>query len=176
MRKSAVINMKDLNIKGNVIDVAAKGNTIVSEIASIALMKAENIGDKDFISWNKKFIPCEAEFYDYAIAFFSLNTIGNKFKLAKILRELKRVLKKEGKIIIWDAYGLGAKPSVTYDLKVLVSEGDIRRVKHKIVFNPFRTNFERVIKYLQRNGFKIQSSSIKDNIYYIEAVNTKEGK
>ncbi|MDF2674308.1 MAG: hypothetical protein K0R09_2576 [Clostridiales bacterium] len=176
MRKSAVINMKDLNIKGNVIDVAVKGNTIVSEIASIALMKTENIGNKDFISWNKKFIPCEEEFYDYAIAFFSLNTIGSKFRLVKILRELKRVLKKEGKVIIWDAYGLGAKPSITYDLKVLISEGDIRKVKYKIVFNPFRTNFESVMKALQRNGFIIQSSSIKDNVYYIEAVNTKERK
>jgi SAM-dependent methyltransferase len=168
--------MKDLNIKGNVIDVAAKGNTIVSEIASKALMDANNIGDKDFIVWNKKSIPCEEKFYDYAIAFFSLNTIANKFRLFKILRELKRVLKKDGKVIIWDAYGLGLKPSATYELKVLISEGDIRRVKYKIAFNPFRVEFDGVKKALKRDGFRILNSRITDSVYYIEAVNANERK
>jgi ubiquinone/menaquinone biosynthesis C-methylase UbiE len=168
--------MKDLNIKGNVIDVAAKGNTIISEIASKALMETTNICDKDFIAWNKKSIPSEEKVYDYAIAFFSLNTIGNKYRLVKILRELKRVLKKDGRIVIWDAYGLDIKPSVTYQLKVLISEGDIRKVKYKVVFNPFRIGFNGVMKTLQKNGFEILNSRIMDNVYYIEAENAKERK
>ncbi len=176
MKKSAVINLKDLNIKGNVIDVAAKGNIIVSEIASKALMEANNMVDKEFIAWNRKSIPCEEKYYDYAIAFFSLSTIVNKFKLVKILKELKRVLKKDGKIIIWDAYGLGIKPSVTYELKVLISEGDIRKVKYKIAFNPFRVEFNVVMKALKRNGFIILNSRIMDNVYHIEAVNSNERK
>lgn len=176
MKKSAVINLKDLDIKGNIIDVAAKGNTIVSEIATTVLLEDEKTPDKDFIPWNKRHIPCEEKIYDYAIAFFSLSTIGNKFKLVKILRELKRVLKKEGKIFIWDAYGTGIWPSVTYNLKVLVSEGDIRRVKFRVKFNPFRVTFNGVMRILKKNGFSIQNSRVMDNIYYIEAVNINERK
>lgn len=176
MKKRAVINLQDLNINGNIIDVAEKGNTIVTEIAATALMEERNALDKDFISWNKKYIPCEERVYDYAIAFFSLNKIGNRFKLIKILRELKRVLKKNGKLLIWDAYGTGIRPDVTYDLKVLISEGDIRRVKCKVKFNPFRVSFYRLMKVLKRNGFSILNSRVMDNIYHIEAVNTDERK
>lgn len=176
MKKSAVINLKNFNINGNIIDVAAEGNTIVSEIATTVLMEDEKIPDKDFMVWNKRFIPCEEKIYDYAIAFFSFNKIGNKFKLIKIIRELKRVLKKDGKIFVWDAYGIGIRPSVKYELKVLVSEGDIRKIRCRINFNPFRVRFNGVLKALKRNGFVIQNSTIADNIYHIEAVNTNERK
>lgn len=176
MRKSAVINLKDLNIKGNIIDVAAKGNTIVSEIAATVLMEDEETLDKDFIPWNRKSISCEEGIYDYAIAFFSLNTIGNRFKLVKIIRELKKVLKKDGRILIWDAYRTGIRPSVIYELKVLILDGNIRRVKCRIKFNPFRVSFNGVMKMLKRNGFTIHNNSIMDNIYHIEAVNTNERK
>lgn len=176
MKKRAVINLKELNIKGNIIDIAAKGNTIVSEIAATVLTEENNILDKDFISWNKKYIQCEEMVYDYAIAFFSLNTIGNRFKLIKILKELKRVLKMNGRILIWDAYGTGIKPSVNYELKVLISEGDIKRIKCRVKFNPCRVTFNGLLKLLKRNGFKVQNSRIMDNIYYIEAVNTNERK
>lgn len=176
MKKSSVINLKNLNIRGNIIDVAAKGNTIVSEIAATALPEDEKTQDKDFIPWNRKSIPCGEGIYDYGIAFFSLNTVGNKFKLAKIIRELKRVLKKDGKILIWDAYGMGIRLSVTYELKVLISEGDIRKVKCRVKFNPFRATFNGVMRVLKKNGFLIQNSRIIDNVYYIEAVNTNERK
>lgn len=174
MKRSAVINLKNLNIKGNIIDIAAKGNTIVSEIATTILMEDEKTSEKDFIAWNKSSIPSEEKIYDYAIAFFSLNTIGNKFKLVKIIKELKRVLKKDGRILIWDAYGLGIRPFVNYELKVLISEGDIRRMNCRINCNPLRAGFNGIIKALKRNGFAIQNSSIMGNIYHIEAVNTNE--
>lgn len=176
MKKRAVINMKDLNIKGNVIDVATKGNTIVSEIAATMLMEDKMQPDKDFISWGGKSIPSDENTYDYAIAFFSLSKLGNKFKLGKILRELKRVLKKEGKIFIWDAYGIGIKLNVCYELKVLISEGDIRRVNYRIKFNPFRVSFNGVMKALKKNGFLVQNSRVLDNIYYLEALNMNERK
>lgn len=176
MKKRGVINLKELDISGNIIDVAAKGNTIVNEIAATALLEDMNALDKEFISWNKKYIPCEEGVYDYAIAFFSLNKIGNRFRLIRMLKELKRVLKINGKLLIWDAYGVRIGPAVNYELKVLISEGDIRRVKCRVKFNPFRAGFYGVMKALKKQGFFISNSSVRDDIYYIEAVNTEERK
>lgn len=176
MKKRAVINLKELNIKGNIIDVAARGNSIVNEIAIAAPVEDMNALDKEFISWNKKYIPCEERVYDYAIAFFSLNKIGNRFKLVRMLKELKRVLKINGKLLIWDAYGTGIRPSVSYELKVLISEGDIRRLKYRVKFNPFRMGFYGMMKTLKRYGFSISNNSVANNIYHIEAVNMNERK
>ncbi len=176
MKKRAVINLRELNIKGSIIDVTAKGNSIVNEIAMSALEEDMNALDKEFISWNKKYIPCEEGVYDYAIAFFSLNKIGNRFKIIRILKELKRVLKTNGKLLIWDACRTGIRPELSYDLRVLISEGDIRRVRYKVKFNPFRTGFNGLMKILKRQGFSISNSSVRDNIYHIEAVNTYERK
>lgn len=174
MKKSAVVNLKDLNVEGNVIDVASKGNAIISEIVSKLLLRAQNTYDKDFLTWNNKSVSSDGNEYDMALSFFSVNTLSNKHKLKRLIRELKRILKNKGKLIMWDVYTKGTELSIMLDMKVLVDEGDIRSVKYNVFFNPLRPKFADVINVLERNGFEV-SSKINGNVYCIEAVNNKEG-
>jgi ubiquinone/menaquinone biosynthesis C-methylase UbiE len=118
-------------------------------------------------------LSSEKSEYDMALSFFSINTLSNRHKFRKLTKELKRILKNRGRLIIWDVYDKGALMNIKLDMKVLVDEGDIRSVNYNILFNPFRPKFSDVINILEKNGFDV-ASKINGNIYCIEAVNNKE--
>lgn len=170
--KNIVIDMKDFSISGDILDISIKGNTIISEF----IKNSEEEIEKDFMVLSYKDNLRGESTYDNALAFFSLSSINGKRKLDKTLEEVKRLLKKDGKIIIWDAHIKGIKNIGKMNIKVVFKNDEEIMLPFKVKINPFRVNFIDIVKLLENNKFKIVSSIISGNSYYIEALNTKEAR
>lgn len=177
MKKDITVELGSLKLHGNVLDISTRGNNIISEIVNITYTKneAESL-EKEYIVWDNINISSKDSFYDYACSFFSLGFIRGKRNLNKRLKELKRVLKKDGKLFIWDLH----IPSTTLfgDFNVIAKlpDGREKRLNLRVKLNPFRVKFVDMLKLLENNGYKIIISTISNNKYYIEAVNIKEEK
>lgn len=170
--KDIVINMMDFSVSGDILDISIKGNTIISELIKGSTEEVE----KDFAVLNYKDKAEEDSVYDNALAFFSLSSINGKKKLDKTFEEIKRLLKKDGKLMIWDVHLNGIGKIGKTNIKVLLNDNEEVILPFKLKINPFRANFVDIVKLLENNKFKVTSSIISGNSYYIEALNTKEAK
>lgn len=174
MKKNIMINLRDLYINGDVIDIASYGNTVISDYIANIINNSRRVCDKDFIAWKHNQVASRDDVYDYALAFFSFSELENSFKIKKIIKELKRVLKVNGKILIWDVCGIDGIIGGSYNLKILLTDGVIVRAKQKICFNPFKMSPRAMKKILIKNGFNIINYKILNNMYFLEAENYKE--
>lgn len=170
--KDIVINMRDFSVSGDILDISIKGNTIISELIKGSTEEVE----KDFAVLNYKDKAEEDSVYHNALAFFSLSSINGKKKLDKTFEEIKRLLKKDGKLMIWDVHLNGIGKIGKTNIKVLLNDNEEVILPFKLKINPFRANFVDIVKLLENNKFKVTSSIISGNSYYIEALNTKEAK
>lgn len=174
--KEVVVDLKELKIKGSILDISLPGNIVVPEIIDGVNRLQEEVIEKDYITWENNEIACDMCVYDNAFAFFSLNKIGSKKSVDKIIKEVKRVLREEGKIKIWDVNVPILRMIENYKIKVHLSDEKTVKMRFKTYFNPFRLKFIDIIKLLENNGFKIISSNISGDMYYIEAEKHKEVK
>jgi hypothetical protein len=174
--KEIVVDLKDLKITGSILDISQPGNVVIPEIVNSIKRVEEDTIEKDYFEWENNEIACDMCVYDNAFAFFSLNKIGSKKSIDRIIKEVRRVLREEGKIKIWDVNVPLSRMVENYKIKVQLSDEKIVRMRFKTYLNPFRVKFVDIIKLLENNSFKIVSSNISGDMYYIEAEKYKEVK
>lgn len=170
--KSILVNLENFIIQGNILDISTKGNVVVSEMIEISGKEVE----KDFIAWNYKCTSCNARGYDYALAFFSLSSIFDRRRLDKTIKEVKRLLNNNGKLIIWDIYQSSVLDLGKFKIKVILPQKKVVYMRYKVYFNPFRPGYNDILKCVNNNELCIVKKYIKENMFYIEAVNSGEVK
>jgi hypothetical protein len=174
--KEITIDLRNLRINGNILDISLRGNVIISEIINkISEINDEEKIEKDFITWGNDEIACDICVYDQAFAFFSLNKIWAR-RLDKIIKEVKKVLKDEGRLTVWDLYPSSANIAQGYNIKARLTDDKIVAMPYKLYYRPMGAKFNDVIRSLEKNDFIILSSRIDGNYYYIEAIKKKEDK
>lgn len=169
MKKSLVIDLRDLKIKGDVLDISQPGNTIISQFISTQLSEEEPI-EKDFISFKAGKGCGDKEKYDTAIAFFSLNVISTRRRLKNLLEDVGNALKDGGKLKIWDYHREGRGIFINLRVKALMAKAPAGSFGLRVYNGPLKPGFYQIIGILEKIGFNILTSRISGNTYYIEAV------
>lgn len=169
MKKSLVIDMRDLKIKGDILDISQPGNTIISQFVSTQLVE-ENPLEKDFISYKAGKQYDEKDKYDLALAFFSLNVISSRRRLKNLLESIGNALRCGGKLIIWDYHREGYGIFVNLRVRALMAKGTNGIFELRIHNAPLKPGFYQVISILEKIGLSILTSRVSGNTYYIEAV------
>ncbi len=81
------------------IDIA-KSSKIITE----KKLKKKRISNKNFqikiLKYNYKTLPFKRNYFDHVVCMSVLSLLGSKTKIEKLLRELNRVMKPSGKIIL----------------------------------------------------------------------------
>lgn len=106
-----VIDLKNLNIRGEVLDLGFQGKGIIYR----ALKKpktidahdetaaaVENAGDYNWVCGYPDRLPFTDNSFDSIVSFFSLSIIRSNHLRRKTVKEISRVLRKNGKLYIWD--------------------------------------------------------------------------
>jgi ubiquinone/menaquinone biosynthesis C-methylase UbiE len=172
MKKSIFINLEDLKLQGNVLDISLKGCNVVPRLLKLQENEEEAL-QTDYIRWDSGVIPTEDSQFDTGIAMFSLGRAAGRHKTVRIIKEVSRVLKHGGSIIIWDVNSKITMPLTFIDIKALLPDRNVLTIPGKAYLNMFSPGFESIIKILENNNFVIRSSKINGSIYKIEAENMK---
>ncbi|MEG0641614.1 MAG: hypothetical protein RR515_03365 [Clostridium sp.] len=168
----ATVNLRDFEIKGNVLDISSKGSFIIPEM--IETYNKQKI-EKEFLECEEE-IACTASVYNSAIAVLSFNSIMGKKKLEKILLDIKKGLTKDGKFIICDLnVGALTLPSI-YTIMLKLPGEKIMKMKYTLGINPFRLKYKHIIDVIQKCGFNIVRKKVDRGVYYIECEKSQEAK
>lgn len=170
--KDVVIDLKNMCLEGDVLDISLKGNTIISEL----ILRENEEVEKDFMVLDYKENSGKESAYDSALAFLSLSSVLGRKRYDRVLSEIKRLLKENGKLMIWDIQVDGIKGIGKKNIEVVLKDDWKIDLPFKVKYNPFRLKFMDVIRLLEINKFKISSSIISGGSFYIEAINTKEAR
>ncbi|MEF9951466.1 MAG: hypothetical protein RR840_04340 [Clostridium sp.] len=168
----AVINLREFEFSGNILDISTKGSCIVPEI--IETYNKDKI-EKEFLECEEE-IACSVAAYNSAAAILSINRIMGKKKLKNLLLEIKKSLIKNGKIVICDL-NVGPFNIPSYYTIMLKLPGEkIMKMKYNLYLNPFRVRYKDVVESIEECGLKILKKKVDKGVYYIQCLNSEEAE
>ncbi len=160
--KTLVINMKDIEIEGNILDVGEKNLGIIYNIS-------KEVYDEisvDYVSEGRE-ERLQLENYDACTFFFELNNIWTYFEKERIIQRVTDYIKDFGKIYIWDINKQRGK-FFNNKVKIIMPKGTIRQFTFKNL-NPLSSNNCDEIKKIVEKNFKIEETKVWEDIFFIKA-------
>jgi len=163
------IDMRNLQIKGDVIDIGVKNYGIIYKMCKESFDEVA----LDYIIGEEKNL-IEKENYDTAILFFTLNSLPNSMKRKKLIKEAYNYIRDEGEILLWDAKKPFGKP-VNLEVDVLFDNCEFETVNIRNVNPVVKMEFEKVKKIIS-SYFEIIEEKEGKSIFFIRARRKKKGK
>lgn len=164
MGKIILINLSNIEFKGDVLDFGGEGAGIIYNLS-------KNASDEIAIDIvEDKSVP-EVEAYDTAVAFFLLSKFFSKAEREKIIKEAYRYLKSNGELYIWDINKSKGKV-FNSSIRAIINRDTIREFQIKEMNLLKESNLYECKKNLEKY-FKIVDTKKWEDIYFIKAV--KEG-
>lgn len=167
-----VINLREFEFDGNILDISTKGSCIIPEI--IETYNKDKI-EKEFLECEEE-IACTTCAYNSAAAILSFNRIMGKKRLEKILLEIKKTLTKNGKIIICDLNVGPFNMPAHYTIMLKLPGEKIMKMKYNLILNPFRVKYKDILLSLDKCGFKVLKKRVDKGIYYIMCQRSEEAE
>lgn len=174
------IDLTNINLKGTILDIGGGGEGIIGQlkgnnVVSIDLRKSEleealESGDKESLKiiMDAKDLKFLDNTFDTITAFFSIMYIP-KNDHQKIFKEIYRVLKEEGELVIWDPI-IPQKKDAKKDLYIILMKVNFNR-KKIITGYGTRWDKEQDIDYfidLANNiRFKIIEQNLKEDYFFL---------
>ncbi|MEG2337822.1 MAG: hypothetical protein RSA01_03795 [Clostridium sp.] len=168
----AVINLRDFEFDGNILDISTKGSCIVPEI--IESYNKDKI-EKEFLECEEE-IACSVCGYNSAAAILSFNRIMGRKRLEKILLEIKKTLIKNGKIVICDLNVGPFNMPKPYTIMLKLPGEKIMKMKYNLFLNPFRVRYKEVLESLNKCGFAVVKKRVDKGVYYIQCQRSEEAE
>ena len=162
MKKTLILNLKDIKISGEVLDVSKEDNEIISslivdnndEIAIDLSGESEtSINDKE---------------YGVCTIFFYLSSIWNTTKREMLIEDIYNKLEDNAKIYIWDI-NKNIGEFVDSKLKVLLPNEEMKELKIKNNNIIASSNLEECKKILEKK-FKIEETKVWEDIYFVKGI------
>ncbi|AQM59135.1 MULTISPECIES: hypothetical protein [Clostridium] len=162
MKKTLILNLKDIKISGEVLDVSKEDNEIISslivdnndEIAIDLSGESEaSINDKE---------------YGVCTIFFYLSSIWNTTKREMLIEDIYNKLEDNAKIYIWDI-NKNIGEFVDSKLKVLLPNEEMKELKIKNNNIISSSNLEECKKILEKK-FKIEETKVWEDIYFVKGI------
>ncbi|WP_123053845.1 class I SAM-dependent methyltransferase [Clostridium sp. JN-1] len=168
MSKEILVNMENVTFDGNVLDIGFENSGVIYNIYK---KNNKNINVEYLIGKEDK-VQIKENFYDTCILFFCLNNFWPNIRKRKFLSNIKKYLKEDGVIYVWDM-DKGYSKIVNCTLKIIMPKREMRRIKMRD-FNLLKNNSkENTIKALEKY-FSIIDIKAYGGIYCIKAKKVNE--
>lgn len=159
------IDLRELDIKGNVLDIGLEGCGIMYNIYKLNIKNSHF--DVDYGEGKKDISKINKNYYDYCLCFFSLRYLLTLNEKNDLINFIWDSLRKDGFIYIWEM-NKGFGKYFNGIIRVMLPDRSIKRVK-LIDLNIFKdTSKEAAIKLLS-DKFDIIDINQWDGIYFIKA-------
>lgn len=163
------IDMRNLQIKGDVIDIGVKNYGIIYKMCKETFDEVA----LDYVIGEEKNLIEKGQ-YDTAILFFTLNTLPNNIKRKMLIKEAYNYIREDGEILLWDAKKSFGK-SVNLEVDVLFNNCEFERVNIRNMNPTVKLDFLKV-KRLISSYFEIVDEKEGKSIFFIRARRKKKGK
>lgn len=162
MKKTLILNLKDIKISGEVLDVSKEDNEIISSLIvdnndEIAI----DLSEENEASINEKE-------YGVCTIFFYLSSIWNTTKREMLIEEIYNKLEDNAKIYIWDI-NKNIGEFIDSKLKVVLPNEEMKEFKIKNNNIISSSNLEECKKILEKK-FKIEETKVWEDIYFVKGI------
>lgn len=161
MEKIIMINLSNVEFKGDVLDFGGIGSGIIYNISK----KTDDEIAVDIVE--EKGIP-EINSYDTVVIFFLISKFFSKLERKKIIYEAYKYLRDFGELYIWDINKQIGKV-FNNRIRAIINREDIREFAIR-EFNPLKESNMYETKKNLENYFKIVDTKKWDDIYFIKAI------
>lgn len=163
MKKTLVLNLENIKIKGNILDVVCEDLEVIHNLSEDIQeeMAIDNFENRDIkiLEKNK---------YDVCTFFFNLNSFWNINKKENLINEMSDYIKESGEVYIWDI-NKNIGELIDVKLKCILPNKEIKeyKIKNNNIFSS--SNFEETKKILEKT-FKIEETKVWEDIYFIKGI------
>ncbi|MDO5517936.1 MAG: hypothetical protein Q4F66_10295 [Clostridium sp.] len=168
MGKTLVINMEDVNLKGDVLDVGENNLGVIYNLSK----EIEEELSLDYVD-NESKIELQNRKYDACTFFFELNRLWTNIEREKVIKDVCGYIKEDGEILIWDINKERGKV-FNNKIKVILPKDNVKEFTFKNM-NPFSSSNSDEIKKILEKYFKIEETKSWEDIFFIKGrkLNTK---
>ena len=171
--KTPWVEVKLPQLSGRILDIGgggegvigrtARGEIYILDISEKELEEAKSRGAKgEFIKGDARKMEFPDEYFDTVTSFFSLMYMRDS---RKVLKECYRVLRKGGKMLIWDAV---IPRCLIYNINVIArSENEVIKAKYAVVF-PAPQTCEQIENLAKSVGFEVVRKERHEHWFYLE--------
>ncbi|MBE6061971.1 MAG: hypothetical protein E7207_00080 [Clostridium butyricum] len=161
MGKTLVINMEEVELKGDVLDVGEKNLGVIYNLSKD--IEAEL--SLDYVD-NDNRVELQNRKYDACTFFFELNHFWTNIEKEKLIKDVSGYIKEDGEILIWDINKERGKV-FNNKIKVILPKNNIKEFAFKNMNLFSCSNIEEVKKILEKY-FKIEETRTWEDIFFIK--------
>lgn len=160
MRKRLILNLREVQLKGDILDVGESFGVIYNLSKDILGELAIDFVDGD---------SCEKNYgsYDICTMFFHLSSIFSKSGKQKLIEDVAKYLKPGGEVYIWDI-NKESKEMIKSNITAILPSGKMKEFEFKNL-NPLSKSLIDINKKLLEKSFEIEDTKLWEDIHYIKA-------
>lgn len=159
MGKTIVLNLSDVNLKGNILDVGESFGVIYN--ISKEIMNEICV---DYVNGDNYHILKEEE-YDTCTMFFCLSNIWNNLTRLKLIEEVSKYIKSGGELFIWDI-NKEVRDRINNKIIAVLPSGKYKEFEFKNLNPIIRSNIEENQKLLEKY-YIIEETKLWEDIHFI---------
>ena len=162
MEGSSVIDLRELQLKGEVLEIGRDENYIIYNFLKA---RGEEIS-VDIVENEKKFKEESKEKYDNIVLFFFLSTLNSKKERLELIKEIKDYIKFSGGLYIFDIDKKSLKPYKN-KIKILFSEENYKELLI-VETNPLLVSNLNAVEELIKEDFHIKKSKGLEGVFFLQ--------
>ena len=161
MKKQLVIDMSDLDMEGDILDVAKENTGIIYDISK----EIEQEISVDYVEDESKRL-LKGRKYDICTMFFNLNNLYFNWERERLLRDITKYIKNNGKIYVWDI-NKKRMQIVRDKINIITSFNSIKQ--GEIVNNNLFSscNYDKILEIMKKY-FIIKEAKTWQDMFFIE--------
>lgn len=159
MGKTIVLNLSDVELKGNILDVGESFGVIYN--ISKEIMDEISV---DYVNGDNNEILKEDE-YDTCTMFFCLSKIWNSSTRLKLIAEVSKYIKSGGQLFIWDI-NKEVRDMINNKIVAVLPSGKYREFEFKNLNPIIKSNIEENEKLLEKY-YIIEETKLWEDIHFI---------
>ena len=160
MGKTLVIDMEDVNLKGDILDVGENNLGVIYNLSK----EIEEELSLDYVDDERK-VELQKRKYDACTFFFELNRLWTNIEREKVIKDICSYIKDDGEILIWDINKVRGKV-FNNKIKVILPRENVKEFTFKNM-NPFSNSNADEIKKILEKYFKIEETKSWEDIFFI---------
>lgn len=167
MGKILVINLENINLKGDILDVGQENFGVIYSISK----EAQSELSLDYVFSDDKEELQESE-YDACTLFFNLNRFWSNIEKEKLIKEVNSYIKEDGEILIWDINKERGKV-FNNKIRVILPKGKVKQFTFKNL-NPIISSNVDDVKKIILKYFNIEEIKVWEDMFFIRAKKFKK--
>ncbi|MEG0296460.1 MAG: hypothetical protein RR620_07040 [Clostridium sp.] len=161
MGKTIILNLTDIELKGNILDVGESYGVIYNMSKEID----DEISIDTIISEGEGVVTQER--YDSCTVFFYLSSIWSMATRYSLLKDVSKYIRKGGSIYIWDV-NKDVGEMVSNKIRVLLPSSKVKEFEFKNL-NPISKSASDETKIMLEKNFRITETKEWEDVYFIKA-------